>query len=114
MFTHSYLSTLNGLNTLNGLSVDCTGKVLGTTCTGVPDGLLKCIYRHDEQRAGGVTAASYLVRCALPAGTSVTVMSYTGSLVALTGERAPRDRSRRGPALRSASTRYAPSVTVRL
>ncbi|MEY4512834.1 MAG: hypothetical protein RLZZ450_4956 [Pseudomonadota bacterium] len=79
------LRTINGLRTRNGLDTDCTGKTAGVDCTGEPDGLL-------DNSTGlmssedGVTAASYLIRCALPASDSLRIKDFTGGLVVLSGE----------------------------
>ncbi len=79
------LRTFNGFRTYNGLEVDCTGKTLGTSCTGSPDGLLSAT-KGLMKTADGVTTASYLMRCALAGGDSIKVKSYTGALVTLSGE----------------------------
>ena len=79
------LRTRKGERTVQGRDVDCTGKVLGETCTGAPDGMLsaKTGMMSSED---GVTMARYLVRCALPAGEKITVKDYRGELVTLSGE----------------------------
>jgi hypothetical protein len=82
--TMNGLVTRNGLRTFNGLTVDCTGKT-AAACTGSPDGLLSNttgMLSSDE----GIMTASYLVRCALDAGTSIAVKDYTGSTLKLSGE----------------------------
>ncbi|MDB4989697.1 MAG: hypothetical protein JWN04_4875 [Myxococcaceae bacterium] len=79
------LRTFNGLKTINGLDVDCTGKTEGVDCSGEPDGLLSAgtgMMATDD----GIMTAKYLVRCALPAGQSITIKDYTGALINLPGE----------------------------
>jgi hypothetical protein len=79
------LITVNGRRSRNGLEVDCTDGLLDETCLGKPDGLLSNesgLMSSD----GGIETASYLIRCALPAGDSIRVKDYTDTLVTLPGE----------------------------
>jgi hypothetical protein len=79
------LKTMNGLKSTNGLSVDCTGKTAGVSCTGEPDGLMSNDTGLMASDAGIMTA-KYVVRCALPGSTSIRVKDYKGALITLTGE----------------------------
>jgi hypothetical protein len=79
------LVTRNGMNAYNGLPVDCSGgKVVGTSCTGDPDGLMNAT--TGLMRTGDEDSAVYVVRCALAANDSITILDQTGSLITLNGE----------------------------
>jgi len=70
---------------VNGLSVDCTGKTAGVSCTGEPNGMLSNSIGLMSSDARIMTA-KYLMRCALPSGDSIRIKDYTGGLVTLSGE----------------------------
>jgi len=68
------------------LPVDCGASgVPGKDCWGYSEGILNPItgMMASDQ---GITTAKYMIRCALPAGQSVNVVDYTGSVIHLSGE----------------------------
>jgi len=76
------LATKNASSTVNGRSVNCAGT---TRCTGAPDGLLSA-RRGLLKDAEGVNLAGYLIRCALPADRTITVKTWDGQRVSMSGE----------------------------
>jgi len=83
----------NGVKLANGLVVDCSGGLTpGVDCTGQADGLfssttgLLSASQNDAAGTGnGIQTAQYIVKCALPAGTSVSLLDYTGTLQTFPG-----------------------------
>ncbi len=84
LITMNGLATRNGLTTKNGLYVDCQGRT-SSQCSGMPDGLLS-MSAGLMKSAEGVITAGYVVRCALPASTTISIKDYNNSLVSLPGQ----------------------------
>jgi hypothetical protein len=86
--THSMLATTNGLGTVNGLtSTNGLGTVNGLSTTnglGTVNGLTST--NGLMTTAPGRTTVEYLVRCALPAGTSITKRDQNGATYSFAGE----------------------------
>lgn len=80
------LATTNGLGLVNGLPVNCAGgKVPGSTCGGMANGMLSNTTGF-LKNAAGKTTASYLVRCALRGNETISLKDYTGALFNMTGQ----------------------------
>jgi len=84
----------NGVKLANGLVVDCSGGLTpGSDCTGQADGLfssttgLLSASQNDAAGTGnGIQTAEYIVKCALPEGTTVSLLDYTGTLQTFQGK----------------------------
>ncbi|HMJ16307.1 MAG TPA: hypothetical protein VK524_33065 [Polyangiaceae bacterium] len=88
------LTSLNGLISLNGLPVDPNATlpvdcgaagVPGIDCWGIAGGILNPFTGLLRSETDSLTAG-YMVRCALPAGESVNVVDYRGTVAHFPGE----------------------------